>query len=110
MEKLAIDSTVVLGKALAKAQEAMGVDQQTMADILGVSRSSLRRHSSDGLSPESNPGRIALVVVRIYRAVYALTVGDLTNMRHWFSSMNRAFNQSTPLEAMANLQGLIEVD
>jgi len=103
------DPHVVLGKALAKAQEIMGVDQQVMATILGTSRTSLRRHCAEGLNPDSNPGRIALLVIRIYRAVFALMGGDPENIRHWFRTPNRAFGHHSPITMMANLQGLVEV-
>lgn len=110
MQDLQPDARSVLAKALNRAQQHMGVDNQVMASILGINRTTLTRHyQSQGLDPRQNAGRLAAVVLRIYRAVFTLMGGDATNIRHWFDTRNQAFAGRTPVDAMQSIDGLVSV-
>lgn len=110
MQSTQPDSKAVLANALRRAQQNIGVDNQVMASILGVNRTTLTRHyQSQGLDPQQNAGRLAAIVLRIYRAVFTLMGGDAANIRHWFSTPNQAFAGQTPVAAMLSIDGLVSV-
>lgn len=110
MQKTQPDPKAVLAKALNRAQTAMGIENQQMASILGVNRTTLARaYQAQLLDPEQNPGRLAAIVLRIYRSVHTLMGGDTDNMRHWLRTANQAFAEETPLQHMQSVEGLVSV-
>ena len=69
MEQVQPDAKAVLAKALWRAQESMALENQQMAAILGVNRTTLARmYQTQQLDPDQNPGRLAAIVLRIYRS------------------------------------------
>lgn len=110
MHETQADTKAVLTKALGRSQAIIGMDNQVMASILGINRTTLARHyQSQSLDPAQNAGRIAAIVLRIYRAVYTLMGGDEEHIRHWFSTPNHAFAGRSPMDAMKKLDGLVSV-
>lgn len=110
MLKAQVDRQAVLAKALLRAQDVMGVDNQQMAGILGVNRTTLTRaYRSLSLDPEQNAGRLAALVLRVYRSVHTLMGGNSENIRHWISTPNHAFAGDTPLASMQSIEGLVSV-
>lgn len=110
MLKPQIDRKAVLAKALLRAQDVMGIDNQQMAAILGVNRTTLARaYQSVNLDPEQNAGRLAALVLRIYRAVHTLMGGNGENIRHWLATPNKALAGGAPLDAMQSIEGLVSV-
>ena len=72
----------VLAKAVLNASEQLGLKQAELAAVLGVHRTAISRlKQNQSLDPLSKQGEIALLVVRIARALFALTGGD----KKWIS-------------------------
>lgn len=99
-----VDSGTVLTKALLNAGRAMGLSQAHIGEVIGKDRTSLRRK----LNPESKSGELALLLIRVYRALYALMGGNAEDMRHWLHTENR-HTAGVPAEQIKQLQGLIRV-
>jgi hypothetical protein len=95
----------VLSKALFNAAEAMGISKAEAAKIIGRERTGIVR---DGIDPNSKPGELALMFIRIYRGLYAVVGGDQDNMKHWITTENQTFGQS-PRQMMDSCQGLVRV-
>lgn len=100
------DPGLVLGKALHNVRLALDLSQAELGAIIGLNRSSVSRLQT--LDPESKTGELALLVIRIYRALFALVGGDETAMRHWMRTPNQHLN-GTPAELLHSVQGLIQV-
>lgn len=98
------DPPRVLAKAVLNAGKALGFKREEIGMIVGRDRSRLR----DGINPGSPGGQAALLVVRVYRALYALVDGDPDAMRHWMSTPNRG-TRGVPQEQMRTLVGLVDV-
>lgn len=110
MEQAQPDAKAVLAKALLRAQQAMSLENQQMATILGVNRTTLSRmYQTQQIDPEQNPGRLAALVLRIYRSVHTLMGGDTGNLQHWLRTPNRALAEQSPLELMRTIDGLVSV-
>ena len=66
------EPAVVLGKALLRAAERLGLSRQEMAAIVGRDRSSISR---SGVDPDSKAGELALLLIRSFRPL-AVIVDD----------------------------------
>ena len=99
---------IVLAKAVLAAREQLGMTQQELADIVGVDRSAVSRWKGAGLRVGSKTGELALLLVRIYRALFALFGGNLDDMRHFLRTENRHLG-GVPLQLMEQVQGLVQV-
>lgn len=100
---------VVLAKAVLKAAEQLGLKQAELAAVLGVHRtavSRLKQHLS--LDPKSKQGELALLLIRIARAVFALTGGDIDWIRHFMHTPNKVTG-GIPAQQIQTIQGLMQV-
>ncbi|MCY1303880.1 hypothetical protein D3C81_1010730 [compost metagenome] len=98
----------VLAKAVLAAREQLAMTQQELASIVGVERSAVSRWKSSGLRAQSKTGELSLLLVRIYRALFALFGGNLEDMRHFLRTENRHLG-GVPLQLMSQVQGLVQV-
>ncbi|WJW75568.1 MbcA/ParS/Xre antitoxin family protein [Thiohalobacter sp. IOR34] len=101
----ALEETAVLAQATLNAAKALGVALQDLQSIIGKHPSNIRRH---GLDPASKPGELALLLIRIYRGLYALVGGDAAAMKHWMRTPNRDTG-GIPAEQIRSVPGLLEV-
>lgn len=109
LEQTQPDKSHVLAKALLSVSDELGLHTTELADALGVDRSAISRMRKNmTLEPTSKKGEIALHLIRIARALHALTNGD----RGWMQAFMRSENQGTggvPAKQIANLDGLMRV-
>lgn len=101
--------TSVLAKALLNASEQLGLKQVELAAVLGVHRTAISRlKQNQSLDPLSKQGEIALLVVRIARALFALTGGDLEWIKHFMRTHNNVTGD-IPAKQIQSIQGLMTV-
>lgn len=99
----------VLAKAVLRAAEQLGLRQAGLADVLGMHRTAISRmKTAQSLDPASKQGELALLLVRLARALYALTGGDVEWIRHFMHAPNRVTG-GVPAEQIATIQGLVTV-
>lgn len=103
------DPDAVLAKALMRAGDDLGLNQSDIAAVLGVHRTAVSRLKSSGsLTVDSKQGELALLLVRLARALYALTGGDRDWARHFMQSPNSGTG-GIPREQITTIQGLVSV-
>lgn len=102
------DADAVLAKALLNTREQLGLTQQELAAIVGVHRSAISRWGEGGLRPQSKSGELALLLIRAYRALFALFGGNQQDMRHFLRTENHHL-AGVPLQLMGQVQGLVRV-
>lgn len=105
VQKLGPDERQVLAKAVFSAADKLGLKRKDLEVVLGRNRSGLTR---DGLDPSSKAGELALLLIRAYRALYALVGGDEAAMQHWFATENRHL-AGVPREKVQRVDGLVQV-
>ncbi len=99
----------VLAKAVLRAAEQLGLNQAELAVVLGMNRSAVSRlNNTPRLDPDSKKGELALMVVRCFRALFALMGGNSDHIRHWMRSPNTGTG-GTPSEQIQTIQGLYRV-
>jgi hypothetical protein len=75
----------VLGKAVLRAGERMGLSRTELAEVIGRDRSSISR---SGVDPHSKPGELATLLIRCYRALAVMVDDNEHQMREWLATPN----------------------
>ncbi|AKJ94354.1 XRE family transcriptional regulator [Thioalkalivibrio versutus] len=104
-EGLAAERADVLREALVNAGKALGLTQAELGEVIGRGRTDISRGNVD---PASKPGELALLLIRCYRALYVLTGGDASAMKHWMQTHNHHIG-GVPAEQIRTVQGLVGV-
>ena len=101
-----LESDVVLAKAVLKASEQLGLKQKELANVLGVHRTFVSRlKQNPKLSPSSKQGELALMLIRVARALSALTGGDEVWIKRFMHSPNSVTN-GIPAKQIETVHGL----
>ncbi|UZR27181.1 MbcA/ParS/Xre antitoxin family protein [Methylococcus mesophilus] len=95
----------VLGRAFLEAGRKLGLSQSVLEVTIARNRSSISRN---GIDPASKSGELALLLIRIYRSLFALMGGDEAQMAHWMKTRNR-HTGGIPAEQIRSVQGLVGV-
>lgn len=95
----------VLATGLVNAGRELGLTQAELGAVIGRDRTALSRGQLD---PQSKPGELALLLIRAYRALFALVGGDTAAMRHWMHTENH-HTGGIPCEQIRSIQGLMRV-
>jgi hypothetical protein len=99
----------VLAKAVLAASARLGLRNRQLSTILGTSEASVSRlQHGRGLDPSTKEGEIALLFLRLYRALDALVGGDDAKAREWLHAPNDHL-AGTPAERIRTLEGLVDV-
>jgi hypothetical protein len=95
----------VLTRALVKAGKALGLTQMDLGVIVGRDRTALSRGA---LEPDTKSGELALLLIRIYRALFMLVGGEPRQMKHWMHTHNHHVG-GVPAELVRSVPGLMRV-
>lgn len=101
--------TAVAAKALINAKEALGLSGEVVGQIIGADASTVSRIARRGDMAENKSFEAAVLLLRVYRSLYALRGGNLDAMKHWLNTPNLDFDGEPPLAAMKRWVGLVEV-
>ncbi|MDX3775009.1 XRE family transcriptional regulator [Chromatiaceae bacterium AAb-1] len=100
---------VVLAKAVLRAAEQLGLKQAELAAVLGIHRTAVSRLKQNlVLDPASKHGELALLLIRVARAVFALAGGDKDWIRHFMQTPNNVTG-GIPAQQVQSVHGLMQV-
>ncbi len=99
------DPAAVLGKAVLRASERMGMSRSDLGKVLGRDRSSISRA---GVDPDSKAGELAKLLLRCYRSLAVLVDDNGEQMRQWLSTPNR-HTGGVPGQQLLSVSGLVTV-
>lgn len=103
------DAGQVLAKATLRAARQLGLSQAELGAVLGLHRTGVSRLKHSGtLAPDSKQGELALLLIRLARALFALAGGDESWIQHFMRSPNRVTG-GVPAEQLQSIQGLFSV-
>lgn len=100
-----IDKSSVLGEAVLNAGAKLGLSAGEVGKIVGRDRTTIVRK---GIDPDTQNGKLALLLVRVYRGLYAMVGGREADMRHWMNSRIGTL-QGIPSEMVKEITGLVHV-
>lgn len=100
----------VLTKAAIRAAERLQISASMLATIIGLSEASISRMRAGRLTLElgSKPFEIALLFVRLYRALDAIVGGDDGVSAKWLRAQNAALGD-VPAQKIKSISGLVDV-
>lgn len=101
----------VLTKAALRAADILEIPQRTLAEIIGLSASTVSRaaHGGTSVDPESKAGELAKLWVRVFRSLDAIVGSNDVAARAWLNSANAAFGGQKPVDRLRSAEGLIHV-
>lgn len=104
------DASTVAAKAMTRAAELLGLTSRDLAAVVGLSEASLSRlRRGEGAARLSGkPYELALLFIRLYRSLDAITGGDDEASRRWLRAGNTALG-GRPLERIRTVDGLAHV-
>ena len=106
----AADEAAVVTKAVLRAAERLALPNRVLAVTLGLSEATISRMGSGSyrLVPGDKPFEIAVLFLRLFRALDAIVGGDAAAARAWLRGENTALG-ATPLSLIQSVSGLVNV-
>ena len=95
----------VLGKAVLRAAERMGLSRRELGEVIGRDRSSISR---SGVDPDSKSGELAKLLLRCYRSLAVMVDDNDSQIREWLTSPN-SHTSGVPREQLQSVDGLVRV-
>ena len=104
------DAPAVATKAVLRAADRLGISNKTLGRIIGVSEATVSRMDAGShvLAPADKPFELALIFIRLFRSLDAMSGGDEAVAGAWLRSENLALG-GTPLTLMQSVAGLVNV-
>ena len=110
VHRAAASDAAVATKAVLRAAGRLGLSNKALARIIGVSEATVSRMGvgSYTLAPGDKAFELALLLVRLFRSLDAITGGDESVSRVWLRSENIGLG-GTPLTLIESVSGLVHV-
>ncbi|MCB9787465.1 MAG: DUF2384 domain-containing protein [Deltaproteobacteria bacterium] len=97
----------VLTKAVLSAAKRLGASNRDLARILGCSEATISRLSRGRtIEVGTKQGELALLFVRLFRALDAMVSGDEAAAQRWYAAPNRRLG-GVPSELVKSVGGLV---
>jgi len=96
----------ILATAFLNAGKELGLSRSVLAEIIDRDRSSIGR---GGINPNTNSGKLALMLIRIYRSLFVLMVGDSAQMKHWMRTPNLHTGGVPADQVRSSTQDLVKI-
>lgn len=106
-----LQNATVLTKSTIRAADELGVSQKALAEILGVSQSTVSRMRKGSLTPERGRGKtfeLEALFVRCFVSLQTAVQGDGVAARAWLMNYNLALREK-PAELLKTVRGLVAV-
>jgi uncharacterized protein (DUF2384 family) len=100
----------VVTKAAARAADRLGLKNNVLCRIIGLSEPTISRMRKGRyvIDPGHKSFELALLFVRLYRSLDAVTGGDESVAADWLANGNTALN-GKPIDLIQTVSGLISV-
>ena len=104
------EAGAVITKAVIRAADQLGVTARILATVIGVSEATVSRmkRGEFGLEPGTKPFELAVLFVRLFRSLDAITGGDDKVAASWLANPNTALD-ARPIEKLQTVSGLVDV-
>jgi hypothetical protein len=106
----AASAPAVVTKAVVRAAERLDVSNRLLAAVLGLSEATVSRMVSGSyeLAAASKPLELAILFIRLFRSLDAITGGDSAVARAWLRNDNTVLG-ATPISLVTSVSGLVNV-
>lgn len=102
--------SAVVGAAVLRAADRLGLKARTLARVIGVSEPTLSRIKSGASALErgTKPFELAVLFIRLFRSLDAIAGGDERVARAWMINPNTALG-APPIDRIVTIPGLLDV-
>lgn len=103
------DPAVVLTKATLRATDMLHLSGGELAQVLGVSPSTVTRYRANTavIAPGSKPGQLALLLVRVFRSLDPLVGSGDGERKAWMQSRHKVLG-GVPAQLVLTPDGLVK--
>ena len=103
-----VEEGAVVTKAVLRAAVRLGVSNKTLAAVVGVSEATVSRMGAGAytLGPGDKPFELAMLFIRLFRALDAIVDGDDAVAQAWLRNENAALG-GQPLALIQTIPGLM---
>ncbi len=101
-------SEEVVAKALINTKKELGLSNEVVGNIIGVNASTMSRIVKNGQIKNAKTLEASLLLIRVYRSLYAILGGSHEAMRHWLNTQNRHLH-GIPVLQLQEMVGLVNV-
>ena len=100
----------VVTSAVVRAADRLRLTARALATVIGVSEATVSRmrHGVYSLDPGSKPFELAVLFVRLFRSLDAITGGDEAVAAAWLANDNTTL-RGRPADLIQTIPGLIDV-
>ncbi|KMO23371.1 MbcA/ParS/Xre antitoxin family protein [Methylobacterium indicum] len=100
--------TQTVSKAVVRAAAALGLTNRALAGIVGLSEASVSRLTRGEflLDRHGKSFELAVMLIRLYRSLDAVTGGDAAVASAWLKGENTALH-AVPLDLIQTVEGLV---
>jgi hypothetical protein len=104
------EPAAVVTKAALRAAERLAVSNRVLAAVLGLSEATVSRMGAGTyqLAADSKPYELAVLFLRLFRSLDAITGGDSRVAREWLRGENTALG-APPMTLIESVSGLVSV-
>ena len=95
----------VLTKALLNASKEMGISITHLEEIIGKNKNEIVHTDT---IPQSNPEKLALMLIRCYNSLYTLVGSNKNHIQHWMHTYNSG-THGVPAKQILKVDGLFQV-
>jgi len=101
---------IVLTKAAVRAADGLGLTARILSAVIGVSEATVSRLKRQDVLLErgTKPFELAVLLVRLFRSLDAITGGDEGVSRAWMTAENTALG-ARPVDRITSVTGLVDV-
>lgn len=101
------DRGEVVTKAVLRAAKELDINAKDLASIIGVSNSTVTRMRKQDyvLDTDSKEYELAVLFIRVFRSLDAITAGDKTIAQEWLRNKNTAL-AAVPSQLLKRVEGL----
>ncbi|VAW48744.1 hypothetical protein MNBD_GAMMA04-429 [hydrothermal vent metagenome] len=98
----------VVAKALVNTKNELALSNEVVGNIIGVNASTMSRIVKNGQIKNAKTLEASLLLIRVYRSLYAILGGSRESMRHWLTTQNAHLN-GMPILQLQEMVGLVNV-
>lgn len=104
------EAGAVVTKAVLRAADQLSLTARILATTIGVSEATVSRmkRGEFGLDPGTKPFELAVLFVRLFRSLDAITGGDQKVAARWLANPNTVLD-ARPIEKLQTVSGLVDV-
>lgn len=97
----------LVGKAALRTADLLGMSGAELARTIGISEPSVSRLRAGDFAPARKSVELAVLFVRLFRGLDAITGGDADSARSWLRADNLVL-RGRPLDLIQTVQGLAQ--